>query len=149
MYRLIEANHYINKKILVVGWWRQPLSRPPWASPPVWQRSYPCYRGERFGRIKERNATRIEDCMRTGKVKVLFQSNPLEFTPDSVILDVKGARQEIPNNFVWIFADGTPPNDFLKKIGVGFGAQDLTLAASKEAKDAEASRKEFAQAAAN
>ena len=43
----------------------------------------------------------------------------------------------MPNDFVWIFAGGTPPNDFLKKIGVGFGARDLTLDASKEAKEAE------------
>ena len=54
----------------------------------------------------------------------------------------------MPNDFVWIFAGGTPPNDFLKKIGVGFGARDLTLEASKEAKEAESSRKQLAQAAA-
>jgi hypothetical protein len=57
-------------------------------------------------------------------------------------------KQEIPNDFVWIFAGGIPPNDFLKKIGVGFGARDLTLEASKEAKLAAASRKKLAQAAA-
>ena len=51
------------------------------------------------------------------------------------MLDVKGRRQEIPNDFVWIFAGGTPPNDFLKKIGVGFRMRDLTLEASKEAKE--------------
>jgi thioredoxin reductase len=107
-----------------------------------------CYRGERFTRIKERNVKRVEDCMRTGKVKVLFETNPVEFKADSVVLDVKGVRQEIPNDFVWIFAGGTPPNDFLKKIGVGFGAQDLTLEASREAKQAEASQKELAHAAA-
>jgi len=79
---------------------------------------------------------------------VLFETNPVEFTPDSVTLDVKGVRQDMPNDFVWIFAGGTPPNDFLKKIGVGFGARDLTLEASKEAKEAESSRKQLAQAAA-
>jgi hypothetical protein len=42
--------------------------------------------------------------------------------------------QEIPNDFVWIFAGGNPPNDFLKKIGVEFGAKDLTLEASTEAR---------------
>ena len=72
--------------------------------------------------------------MRTGKVKVLFNSNPVEFKPESVVLDVNGSVQEIPNDFVWIFAGGTPPNDFLKKIGVGFGARDMTLEASREAK---------------
>ena len=71
---------------------------------------------------------------------MLFETNPVEFKADSVTLDVKGVLQEMPNDFVWIFAGGTPPNDFLKKIGVGFGARDLTLEASKEAKEAEACR---------
>jgi thioredoxin reductase len=106
------------------------------------------YRSERFSRIKERNANRIEDFMRSGKLKVLFNSNPLEFKPESVIIDVNGSKQEIANDFVWIFAGGTPPNGFLKKIGVGFGARDLTLEASKEAKTAAAERKQLAQAAA-
>ena len=149
MYRLIEADHYINKKILVVGGGDSAAEAAMGLAHQSGNQVTLVYRGERFGRIKERNATRMEECMRTGKVKVLFQSNPVEFTTDSVILDVKGARQVIANDFVWIFAGGTPPNDFLKKIGVGFGAQDLTLAASNEAKEAEASRKQFAQAAAN
>ena len=63
------------------------------------------------------------------------------------MLDVNGNVQEIPNDFVWIFAGGTPPNDFLKKIGVGFGMRDMTLEASKEARNAEADRKQLAQAA--
>jgi len=49
---------------------------------------------------------------------------------------------------VWIFAGGTPPNTFRKKIGVGFATQDVTLAASKAAKQANAERKELAHAAA-
>jgi hypothetical protein len=65
-----------------------------------------------------------------------------------VVIEVNGTRQEIGNDFVWIFAGGTPPNGFLKKIGVGFGARDLTLEASKEAKTAASERKQLAQAAA-
>jgi len=107
------------------------------------------YRSESFSRIKERNAKRIEDFMRSGKLRVLFNSNPVEFKPESAVLDVGGNLQEIPNDFVWIFAGGTPPNAFLKKIGVGFGARDLTLEASKEAKIAAAERNQLAQAAAH
>jgi len=58
--------------------------------------------------------------------KVIFNSNPLEFRQDSVVLDVSGQTQVLPNDYVWIFAGGEPPTAFLKKIGVGFGAQDLT-----------------------
>jgi thioredoxin reductase (NADPH) len=148
MYRLIEADHYINNKILVVGGGDSAVEAAMGLAHQAGNQVTLCYRAERFSRLKERNVKRIEDCMRSGKVKVLFETNPVEFRPDSVTLDVKGVRQEMPNDFVWIFAGGTPPNDFLKKIGVGFGARDLSLDASKEAKEAESSRKQLAQAAA-
>lgn len=57
------------------------------------------------------------------EVKVIFNSNPVEFRKDSVALDVSGKMQEVSNDFVWVFAGGEPPTAFLKKIGVGFGAQ--------------------------
>ena len=148
MYRLIEADHYINKKILVVGGGDSAVEAAMGLAHQVGNVVTLCYRGEQFSRIKERNVKRMEECIRTGKVKALFETNPVEFKEGSVTLDVKGVRQEIPNDFVWIFAGGTPPNDFLKKIGVGFGGQDVTLQASKEAKDAETSRKLHAQTAA-
>ena len=91
------------------------------------------------------NRQRIEEFMRTGKVRVLFNSNAVEFKPDSVLIDVKGTVEAIPNDYVWIFAGGTPPNAFLKKIGLEFGARDVTLEASKEARQAALSKKEFVQ----
>jgi putative YpdA family bacillithiol system oxidoreductase len=149
MYRLIEADHYINKKILVVGGGDSAVEAAMGLANQAGNQVTLCYRGEQFSRIKERNVKRIEDCIRAKKVKVLFETNPAEFKTDSVILDVKGTRQEIPNDFVWVFAGGTPPNDFLKKIGVGFGERDMTLEASREAKAAETSRRELAQTAAS
>jgi thioredoxin reductase (NADPH) len=148
MYRLIEADHYINKNILVVGGGDSAVEAAMGLANQAGNKVTLSYRSERFSRIKERNARRIEDCIKSGKVKVMFNSNPVEFTPDSVILDVAGTQQQIPNDFVWIFAGGNPPNAFLKKIGVGLGTKDVTLEASTEAKKADAERKLLAQAAA-
>lgn len=83
--------------------------------------------------------------MKSGKVEVLFNSNPVEFKEQSVVIDVQGEKREIPNDYIWIFAGGTPPNDFLKKIGVGFGARDMTKDASDEAKTAAAAKEAMAQ----
>lgn len=94
------------------------------------------YRKEAFGRIKEGNTKRIEESMRKGKVKVIFNSAPVEFKENSVIMEIAGKQEEMPNDFVWIFAGGEPPTAFLKKIGIGFGNQDLTSTGSKEAKEA-------------
>jgi thioredoxin reductase (NADPH) len=147
MYRLIEADHYINKKILVIGGGDSAVEAAMGLANQAGNQVTLSYRSERFSRIKERNAKRMEECMRAGKVKVLFNSNSVEFKPESVVLDVAGKLREIPNDFVWIFAGGTPPNAFLKKIGVGFGTHDVTLEASKEAKKADSERKRLAQAA--
>jgi thioredoxin reductase (NADPH) len=140
MYRLIEADHYVNKRIMVVGGGDSAVEAAMGLAHQVGNKVTLSYRQSQFSRIKERNALRIADCMKSGKVDVLFNSNPIEFKEQSVLIEVAGEQREIPNDFVWIFAGGTPPNEFLKKIGVGFGARDMTKDASEEAKKAAAEK---------
>jgi thioredoxin reductase len=92
------------------------------------------YRKEQFTRLKDRNEKRIQEFMQKGKVNAIFNSMPVEFKQNSVLLDVNGKTQEIPNDFVWIFAGGEPPTAFLKKIGVRVGLRDMTTEGSSEAK---------------
>jgi len=136
MYRLIEADHYVHKKILVVGGGDSAIEAAMGLGHQVGNEVTLSYRKEGFTRIKERNAQRIQESIRKGKVKVVFNSSPVEFKEDSVVLDVNGKLEEIPNDYVWIFAGGEPPTAFLRKIGIGFGAQDLTATGSTEAKEA-------------
>ena len=147
MYRLIEADHYVNKKILVVGGGDSAVEAAMGLANQSSNKVTLCYRGTQFSRIKERNSKRIEDCMRSGKVEVLFETNPMEFKPQSVVLDVKGETREFANDFVWIFAGGVPPYDFLKKIGIRFGMRDMTAEAGTEAKREVQERQSLAKAA--
>jgi putative YpdA family bacillithiol system oxidoreductase len=147
MYRLIETDHYVHKKILIVGGGDSAVEAAMGLAKQIGNEVTLSYRQERFSRLKERNVQRIEDCIRSGKLKVIFNSVPVEFRPESVVLDIKGQRQEIPNDFVWVFAGGTPPNDFLKKIGVQLGTRDLTAEARREAEQAKVARKELTRAA--
>jgi thioredoxin reductase (NADPH) len=147
MYRLIEADHYTAKKVLVVGGGDSAVEAAMGLAHQPGNKVTLSYRQAGFSRIKERNSQRIQECVRDGKIDVLFNSNPVEFKPESVVIDVKGEIREIPNDFVWIFAGGTPPNDFLKKLGVEFGSLDITLEAGKEARQAASeSKTAFAQA---
>ncbi len=145
MYRLIEADHYTNKKILVVGGGDSAIEAAMGLGYQVGNQVMLSYRKEAFSRIKERNAQRIEECIRKGKVKVILNSAPVEFKQNSVVLEVKGKTQEFPNDFVWIFAGGEPPTAFLKKIGVGFGMRDMTLEASNEAREATLIKKQVVE----
>lgn len=132
MYRLIEADHYVNKSILVVGGGDSAVEAAMGLASQVGNQVTLSYRKEQFSRIKERNAKRIDECRRNGKINVAFNSIPVKIREDSVTLEVGGQLQELPNDYVWIFAGGTPPYDFLKKIGVQFGMRDLTAEAGRE-----------------
>jgi thioredoxin reductase len=146
MYRLIEADHYINKKILVVGGGDSAVEAAMGLASQKGNVVTLSYRKDGFSRIKERNSQRIQEFMRTQKLRVVFNSTPAEIRKESVLLEINGSLEEIPNDCVWIFAGGVPPNDFLKKIGVGFGMHDMTLEASSEAKEAALTKKELALA---
>lgn len=121
MYRLIEADHYTNNKIMIVGGGDSAVEAAMGLAVQPGNRVIISYRKGSFNRIKARNLQRIEDNLRNGNIEVAFNSNPLEFKPGSVVLETKGGPSEIPNDFVWIFAGGEPPNAFLKKIGVSYG----------------------------
>jgi putative YpdA family bacillithiol system oxidoreductase len=135
MYRLIEADHYLNKNILVVGGGDSAVEAAMGLADQKGNKVTLSYRRESFGRIKERNAQRIQECVRTGKLEVLFNSIPVEIRSDAVVLEIGGAARHIPNDFVWVFAGGEPPRAFLEKIGVRLGDRDMTAEAASEARE--------------
>lgn len=134
MYRLIEADHYAGRKILIVGGGDSAIEAAMGLAHQQGNTVTLSYRQQRFGRIKERNAKRIEECIQAGTIRVIFNSNPVEFTEDAAVLDIQGRQQRLANDYVWIFAGGAPPNEFLRKIGVRFGDKDMTLEAGKESR---------------
>ena len=136
MYRLIEADHYVNKNILVVGGGDSAVEAAMGLAHQVGNKVTLSYRKEGFTRLKDRNEKRVAENARTGKLKIVFNSMPVEFKEKSVLLEVNGAVQEIPNDYVWIFAGGEPPTAFLKKVGVQVGLRDMTSEGSSEAKQA-------------
>ena len=146
MYRLIEADHYRNSRILVVGGGDSAVEAAMGLSHQAGNRVTLSYRKERFSRLKDRNARRIEQYARNGKLAVVFNSVPVEIKDGSVALEVDGEVREIPNDFVFVFAGGTPPNDFLKHIGVEFGMRDMTLEGSQEFNQAAGYLKEMGRA---
>jgi thioredoxin reductase len=120
-YRLIEADHYTNKNILIVGGGDSAVEAAMGLAHQAGNKVTLSYRKGEFSRLKDRNAKRIDEYMRSGKLEVLFNSMPTEFREGSLTIEVAGENRELPNDFVWIFAGGTPPSDFLKAAGVAFG----------------------------
>ena len=133
MYGLIEAEAYTGAKILVVGGGDSAVEAAMGLAHQKGNVVTLSYRREAFSRIKERNAKYLRESTKSGKLRVIFNSEPREIREKSVTLDVNGKPQELPNDYVWIFAGGTPPNEFLRKVGVELGQHDLTREAAAEA----------------
>jgi len=130
MYSLLDAEAYTGAKILVVGGGDSAVETALGLAYQKGNRVTLSYRGAAFTRIKERNAQRLRQ---ESRIDVILNSQPKEIRERSVLLDVAGAVREVPNDYVWVFAGGTPPNEFLAKVGVRLGVQDLTTAGREAA----------------
>jgi len=124
-YRLIEADHYTHKNILIVGGGDSAVEAAMGLAHQAGNKVALSYRKGEFMRLKDRNQKRIEEHMKGRRLEVIFNSTPKEFMPGKVILECKDGVRELPNDFVWIFAGGIPPSDFLKAAGIEFGSKDM------------------------
>ena len=134
MYSLLEAEAYTGVRILVVGGGDSAVETAMGLAHQRGNTVTLSYRKNEFSRIKERNAQRLKEFVKSGKLTVVFDSQPVEIHERVVVLEVAGKRRELPNDYVWVLAGTLPPNDFLQRIGVQLGLQDLTHSASVEAR---------------
>jgi len=117
-YRLLEPEDISGKNIMVVGGGDSAIES---ALLLADQNNVTLsYRSDAFSRIKPKNAEKIKDAMISGRVKVLFSTNPLRINKDSVVLTTSQEGEElyIENDLVYIFAGGELPTQFLQKAGI-------------------------------
>jgi thioredoxin reductase len=134
MYSLLDAEAYRGKRIVVIGGGDSAIEAAMGLAAQPGNQVTISYRRSEFTRLKDRNEKRLAESVAENRVQTIMSSQPVEIRKDAVVLEVGGERREVPADYVWIFAGGTPPRDFLEKIGVQFGRQDLTEAASRESK---------------
>lgn len=121
MYRLVDAEGYQGQKILVVGGGDSAAEAVIGLSCQPGNVVTLSYRRDKLVRLKKKNQDSLDALLASGKVQPLFSSQPVEIGPDRVRLQVKDQEVELPNDWVFVFAGGVPPFDFLKKLGVRFG----------------------------
>lgn len=132
MYSLLDAEAYAGRRILVVGGGDSAVEAAMGLAHQPGNDVTISYRRPAFSRLKDRNEKRLADVLKQGKLKIIFDSQPVEIRNGSVTLLVGEERREIPADYVWVFAGGTPPKAFLEKVGIAFGRQELSGAAKVE-----------------
>jgi thioredoxin reductase/Pyruvate/2-oxoacid:ferredoxin oxidoreductase delta subunit len=134
MYGLLDAEAYRNARIVVVGGGDSAVEAALGLAHQSGNRVTLSYRGAEFSRLKARNAQRLSAAEDGGRVDVMRNSRIVTIGERAVRLEAGGVECELPNDYVWIFAGGLPPSDFLAKIGVQIGSRDLTEEAAAEAR---------------
>jgi len=78
------------------------------------------YRSEAFSRLKPLNSQKIQQASESGRIRVLFNTSPVEIRQDAVLLkDIKDEKEfHLANELVYIFAGGELPIQFLQKAGI-------------------------------
>lgn len=117
-YRLLEPENVHDKKILVVGGGDSAIE-----SALLLQHNNHVslvYRGEAFARLKPANMELIRQAMANQSIQVMFRTNPVKIEHETVLLQnlTSGAESTIANDFVYIFAGGELPSQFLEKTGI-------------------------------
>ena len=118
-YRLLEPEMIHNQKILVVGGGDSAIESALLLADEN-NKVTLSYRGDSFSRLKPKNLEKINNASRSGKVKILLNSEVSEILDKSVIIKIKDSTEPkvVENDFVYIFAGGILPTQFLAGIGI-------------------------------
>jgi thioredoxin reductase/NAD-dependent dihydropyrimidine dehydrogenase PreA subunit len=117
-YRLLEPEQYLGQDALVVGGGDSAVEAALALSAQPGCRVTLSYRKQAFGRIKEKNGELIDEAIKLGRVKMLFESAVTEIRPDEVLLEQDGKRFTVANDYVFIFIGGVLPTNFLQGMGI-------------------------------
>ncbi len=117
-YRLIEAEDYLGKDILIAGGGDSAVEAALALSRDGRNHVTLCYRGQVFDRVRERNRQQLEAAENSERLRILRKSNIMGIRTQAVLIDVDGAPAELPNDFVFILIGGESPEEFLRSTGV-------------------------------
>jgi thioredoxin reductase len=117
-YRLIEADTYEDKDILVVGGGDSAIEAALALSKASRNRVTLSYRGGNFDRARDRNRKMFEEAEKQGRVQVLRNSSVTRILPNCVQLNSGDRVYELPNHYVFLLIGGESPEGFLRKTGI-------------------------------
>ena len=131
MYRLMDAESYTGKHLLVVGGGDSAVEAAIGLASQKGNHVTISYRREDFVRLKEKNEARIKNMIASKKVTVLFNSQVTEIKQEAVtILEGENVFHNQQNDYVFVFAGGELPAELLKRIGIKLRTSDVDVKAA-------------------
>ncbi|MGE0142737.1 MAG: NAD(P)-binding domain-containing protein [Planctomycetota bacterium] len=127
-YSLLDAAELAGERVLVVGGGDSAIEAALQLAEQPGTEVTLSYRKSAFFRLKAKNDSAIRLAMRSGAVRVIFESEPTRIDVASVSLQVASDSHTLANDRVLIFAGGVPPFRLLENAGVSFDPVDRPAA---------------------
>lgn len=132
-YALLDANAYQSRRVLVVGGGETAGEATLALAEQPGNEVTLSYRKDSFFRLRERTEERLNELVRTGRVRVILSSRVLAIHEDSVDIAISESGVEsawsLPNDEVFVMAGGVPPFALLEQSGVSFDPSQRPVAA--------------------
>jgi thioredoxin reductase len=118
VYRMIDAEQYVDQHVVVVGGGDSALEAA-WSLAEVSGTSVTLsYRNAAFGRAKAKNRESIQRAVEGGQLQVLLSSKVIGIGEDSIDIETSNGSVRLENDAVIVCAGGILPTDFLRSMGV-------------------------------
>ncbi|MBI4890827.1 MAG: NAD(P)-binding domain-containing protein [Acidobacteria bacterium] len=117
-YRLIEADSYDGDSLLLVGGGDSAIEAALGLAKGGRNRVTLVHRGSSFDRARERNRTRLEEAEAEARIEVCRNARVKEIGKRTALVEADGVQKEVAADYVFIFAGGESPEDFLCRSGV-------------------------------
>ena len=118
VYRLVDAEQYRGRHVLVVGGGDSALEAAASIAEQPGSHVTLSYRGEGFARAKQKNRQRVDAARKSRRLTTRLSSTVALIGPEHVELDHGGRRLRLRNDAVIVCAGGILPTSFLENIGI-------------------------------
>lgn len=117
VYRLIDPEQYRGQRVLVVGGGDSAIEAAVAIAAEEGSSVTLSYRGEAFGRVKQKNRERLAEAEEKGSLRVMLGSTVSRIETESVVLQCENTV-ELANDAVVVCAGGILPTPMLKEMGI-------------------------------
>jgi len=118
VYRLIDPEQYRHQHVLVVGGGDSAIEAAVAVAAEPGTTVTLSYRGDAFGRVKQKNRERLAEAEGAGRLTVALASNVTRIDERAVALECKGQATHIANDAIIVCAGGILPTPMLKEMGI-------------------------------
>jgi thioredoxin reductase/NAD-dependent dihydropyrimidine dehydrogenase PreA subunit len=121
VYRLVDAEQYAGRAVLVVGGGDSALEAAISIAEQPGTDVGLSYRGEAFGRVKGKNRDRLDEMVAAQRIRLMMQSSVKKIEAETVTMKLQdGQVVSLANAHVIVCAGGELPTPLLRSIGIRF-----------------------------